>query len=506
MKKLKYSIISLVILLTSCSEFLEPQSQTEYVPRDINSLNELLIGNAYIDPNAQNAYFFLYHEIMSDDVSITSETTNHTNNQAKYSKAKPYFSWHPEMFNLGEENNYYFSVWKSHYDKILGCNAVLDYADKQSMKGTTTERSFVKGQALTLRAFYYLNLVNLFGEPYNYNKSALGVPLKLTSDMTYEGLKRSTVEQVYAQIVNDLNTAENEFLKLPVEQQFNKEARITLPAIQLLKARVALYMEDFDLCATYSKKVIDNWGLKLLDLNDFVSVAAAPYYQFSSYNNPEALWLYGYSGDFTRMFTEILSLNPNSTSITRRMYNASPALVSSFTSSDLRLKNYVIKESTTINNYMPYGKIPVSVTYSTDFNFFGKALRVSEAYIMLAEAFYHQNKASEAVAVLETLRAKRFAKTSGNDYKVPTTSTSGEALFQFIKEERRREMCFDGLRWFDLRRWGMESFSHVWKVEGVVEAVFTLEKNDPAFTLPIPFDAIEKNPYLEQNTLASPKY
>ena len=67
-------------------------------------------------------------------------------------------------------------------------------------------------------------------------------------------------------------------------------------------------------------------------------------------------------------------------------------------------------------------------------------------------------------------------------------------------------MCFDGLRWFDLRRWGMESFSHVWKVEGVVEAVFTLEKNDPAFTLPIPFDAIEKNPYLEQNTLASPKY
>ena len=67
-------------------------------------------------------------------------------------------------------------------------------------------------------------------------------------------------------------------------------------------------------------------------------------------------------------------------------------------------------------------------------------------------------------------------------------------------------MCFEGLRWFDLRRWGMESFSREWKEEGIVIATFTLEKNDPAFTLPIPFDAIEKNPNLVQNKLTTPKY
>jgi hypothetical protein len=67
-------------------------------------------------------------------------------------------------------------------------------------------------------------------------------------------------------------------------------------------------------------------------------------------------------------------------------------------------------------------------------------------------------------------------------------------------------MCFEGLRWYDLRRWGMNSFSREWKEEGVVVATFTMEKNDPAFTLPIPFDVIDLNPNLIQNKLSTAKY
>ena len=48
MKKFIYTIIGIVLLsLSSCSDFLEPKSQSEYVPKDANALQEMLIGSAY---------------------------------------------------------------------------------------------------------------------------------------------------------------------------------------------------------------------------------------------------------------------------------------------------------------------------------------------------------------------------------------------------------------------------------------------------------------------------
>lgn len=125
---------------------------------------------------------------------------------------------------------------------------------------------------------------------------------------------------------------------------------------------------------------------------------------------------------------------------------------------------------------------------------------------MLAEAYYMKNRPEDAVTLLEELRINRFLKSSGTNYKVPAGSESGIALYNFIKSERRREMCFEGLRWYDMRRWGMESFSREWKEEGVVVATFTMEKNDPAYTLPIPYDVIDLNPNLVQNKLSTAKY
>ncbi len=499
----KYIFISL-LFLSSCTGFLEPKSQTEYVPRDVNSLNEMLIGNAYIDPTNSSAPVFSYNEIFSDDWACSSENSTHTSNLSKYPKYKAVYAWHPDMFKISSENVNYQNVWRFTYERILGCNSALDYID--DMTGSEEEKNYVKGQALALRAFYYFNLINLFGEPYYYNKQAPGVPLKLNSNLELIPLSRSSVEEVYKQVIADLDNAEQHFLNMSVDKQFVRNGRVTLPMIELMRARVALFTEDFDTAIKYSKKVIENWGLSLLDLNSFTSTAAAPYYSFTSQNNPEAIWVFGSSVDMSRFFTEFLYLIPTGTAQTRKMFNASASLLNSYDINDLRKNNYIIKESTSIANYTVAGKIPVSTTYAAVTTMFGRALRLSEAYLMLAEASYMKSDYPTALNALETLRLKRFKNTSGNIYKVPAGNTSGEALLAFIKEERRREMCFEGLRWFDLRRWGMESFSRDWKEEGVIVATFTIEKNDPAFTLPIPFDAIEKNPNLEQNRLSTPKY
>lgn len=506
MKKIIYISSFLILLLTSCSDFLEPKSQTEFMPREINSLNEMLLGSAYLDPVAQNQYVFSYHELFTDDMACTVVNGNHITNAEKYSRLKYYFAWDPRMFEIAKLGNTYYAVWGNTYGRILGCNAALDYVDKPDLKGKEAEKDYVKAQALALRAFYYFNLVNLFGEPYNYNKEALGVPLKLSSDMLNVALYRSTVSEVYQQMIEDLESAEQHFLNLPVDLQKAKNGRVTLAMVQLMRARVALFMEDYATCEVYSKKVINDWGLQLLNLNSFTSIAAQPFYDFTTYDNPEAIWLFGCSYDFIKFTTDLIYPQPGSQTNGRRIVNASPSLLNSYGASDLRKSNYIIRESTTINNYMPFGKLPVSTTYALLTTKFGRALRLSEAYLMLAESNYFQNKPTEAVQVLEKLRINRMNSSSGDDYKVPAASTTGVALLQFIKEERRREMCFEGLRWFDQRRWGMESFSREWKEEGVVVNTFTLEKNDAGFTLPIPPDAIENNPNLIQNKLTNQKF
>lgn len=499
------NILSIItaLLLVSCSDFLEPKAQTEYVPRDISSINEMLLGEGYIQAHNLSVEIFSYNEIFSDDIACTADNCNNVQNASKYTSYKPYFAWHPEMFKMGSLNNTYPKVWKNTYSRILGCNAALDYLE--TVKGTQDEYNFVKGQALALRAFYYFNLVNLFGEPYYYNKEALGVPLKLNSNMEFDYLSRRSVEEVYSQIVQDLTVAEECFSKLPASMQFVKDGRVTLPMIQLITARVALFMEQYEKCAVYSKKVIDEWGLNLLNLNNFTPSQTQKYYEFSSIDNPEMIWLYGNAIDFARFFTTTIYLLPTSTAQTRLMFNASPSLINSYESGDLRPANYIIKESATTSNLAPYAKSPVNTSYTLLSTKFGKALRLSEAYMMLAESYYYLEKYSEAVDILESLRAKRFSTSSGSAYKVPSSRTVGNELLLFIKEERRREMCYEGLRWFDQRRWGMESFTRDWKEDGVI-STFTMAKNDPAYTLPIPFDAIELNPNLVQNKLATPKY
>ena len=67
----------------------------------------------------------------------------------------------------------------------------------------------------------------------------------------------------------------------------------------------------------------------------------------------------------------------------------------------------------------------------------------------------------------------------------------------FIKSERRKELCFEGQRWFDLRRYGMPQIIHRWG-----EQVYTLKQNDPSYTMPIPDAVLIKNKKLEQNPLA----
>ena len=78
--------------------------------------------------------------------------------------------------------------------------------------------------------------------------------------------------------------------------------------------------------------------------------------------------------------------------------------------------------------------------------------------------------------------------------------TDPVALLDTIRKERRLELCFEGHRWFDLRRYGMPEIKHVYQEsETAPKMVYTLKEKDRMYTLPIPPSVMEKNRQLVQN-------
>ena len=74
-KIIKYTFLLLVVFITSCNSFLEPKSQSEFVPQLIQSLDELLLGEAYMGPGLNDGRFFSVLGVFDDDVSGVSQTT-----------------------------------------------------------------------------------------------------------------------------------------------------------------------------------------------------------------------------------------------------------------------------------------------------------------------------------------------------------------------------------------------------------------------------------------------
>lgn len=497
MKKYIVYIVGLLVLATSCGEFLEPKSQSEYVPKNAVSLNEMLIGSAYPKPNVDNCLFSL--QTMLDDDICCSSLPYPAYNEGKLYGHLALWSWQPDMFIKLKDVQLFHNVWQAYYKLILGANAALDYIDE--MTGTYEEKAIVKAQALALRSLYFFNLVNLFGEPYSHNKDALGIPLKVGSELTIEYPKRNTVEEVYQKIEEDLNEAEKLYLSLSKINQYSQNYRTSLPMVQLMKSRVYLHMEKWSEAAEYANKVIKDWDFSLVNLNSLPTpTKKEPYYNFISYNCSETIWLYGNISDGTKYSSFIIG---DRDKLPRRnLYNASSKLLEGYRDGDLRKERYIVTEYQDPTIYLPWGKTYISSTHvASSSSEFGVAFRLAEAYLNLAEGAALSDDPETARAALNTLRKHRFTE----DKYAEMPSLTGDALVEFVRQERRLELCFEGFRWFDLRRYGMPSFSRDWIVSGQKVAVYTISDKDPSYTLPIPEEVLEKNNNLEQNTLANPR-
>ncbi|MDY4043568.1 MAG: RagB/SusD family nutrient uptake outer membrane protein [Marinifilaceae bacterium] len=443
------SIICVLIclgLIVACSDFLEEKSQDEVIPANTTDYREILL-------NYQQTAFSEAILVMDDDVKINESRYwgDYPNSLAQ--TLASCFTWQSDMW---EDLNTLESQYESMYTSIMAMNAILENID--DVEGDITEVEIVKAQALGTRAYYYFILVNMFGEPYNFNKEAAGVVLKLESPYRESGMERATVEKVYAQIVEDLEEASLLFNKYPKQRG---DFLMNVTAADILLSRVYLYMEEWTKAEEAATRAIESAE----GLMDYTTLPTGQNFYMTSYTNSEVEW----------MFCQLLLSN---------VLMPSNELVSKFDANDRRVE-FLSRSSGSIKKVDIEEKGPNIM------------IRSAEAYLNRAEARVLSPKPdlTGALADLNELRRHRITGYLDVDIK------DADILLNEIRDERRKELCFEGHRWFDLRRYGMPSFYHDFRVSLVEPLLrYTLQEKDPLYTLPIPRDVLENNVELEQNS------
>ncbi len=542
-------IAAVALLAAGCKEFLEPRSQGEYSPTEISQLSELVLS-AMPDPNAveNNTLSGSYLDILSDDVqtrrtiTVMNSITDQWYQQSYVTAVQALYTWqsnYPQAGAYTPEYTRWEELYSSHYNKLTYVNTALDYIEE--VNGTRAEKDYVKAQMLALRAFYYLNLVNIYGEPYNKGVNGQGVPIRLTGARENRVMTRNTVGEVYDRIESDLLESVDLFEGLGELEQY-REFRPTLPMAMLLLARTYLYMENWEQAEFYASRLIEEWPqFQIKDLNEVVNggytnlTSDNPLNQrfwphFMDYSNSDVIWAYGgiqEASDFTsREMTHVAQEDKpkvEKNGVYAMLSQASDDLISNYDENDLRLRTYFVRDlfdepeyadgdvvsPSQKFTYHAYGKLKIKqndmdLDVSDDYGFlpdtdskaFGYALRITEAYLILAEALAEQDRGGEALAILAQIQSKRF------EGAVPADYTEGDAV-ELVRKERRREMCLEQLRWFDLRRWGMPQIEHVWYDTSMGSQSgrpmrYILEQGDAGYTLPLPEKVIQKNSDLTQ--------
>lgn len=502
--------------MSSCGDFLEESSQDHDYVRSWNDLNELLIGDCYMPSNRSNTFdafanpgMFLH--LLADELQEVTEGAGIGG--ASFDQHEPQYGYIGWQQRYGVDENYtkYFqenTAWTTMYKYINVANNILEAAKKLPAAQDEEKAgvSYVNGQAHFLRAFYLFWLTNTYGQPYSPQTAGteLGVPVKTTKEVEDIIFQRATVQECYDQIVADLHSAEQEFeasTMIPRKSVF----RADITSVQMLLSRVYLYMQDWDKAAEYAQKVITAKPA-LQDLNNTTG-------DFATKDNPETIFSMG--GDDLPVFqcncVQCLKVSDglfNSYSINdarRDQWFWEYGAFHGLTKQPFPYALYDSKDMTDRTSYWKYWQYP-SLQREISSLFW---LRTGEAYLILAEAEAYRGNEEPARTALNTLRRARFYKgTADCDVK-----SEGSQLISDIRNERRIELLGEGHRWFDLRRYRVCSvqpekveLTHTYtcyKERGSQEIVetrlFVLEKDDPAWTCPIPQDVIDFNVGMPNN-------
>ncbi len=383
-------------------------------------------------------------------------------------------------------------TWTELYNGINRANTYIAAISGKPAEVCGSERNKQRllAEAKGLRALYYMNLVSFWGE----------VPLRLepTRDLSTQKLARSAQPDIYNQIVSDLEEAEKGCL---TADSLKGAGHITVTTAQALMARAYMWMSGYPVYANKwnealacARKVRDSGLHELVRQRDTLNGYEALFIDMCSdkYNWKESMFeaeMYSNDLNITREsgaiglsvgITQGSGLDPDN-GFCYGFYNGSRILFRMYEESDARkwwnfstygFQTVKVDESTekVVRKYKTekeladtregdaakwrreYEVVRPMTQYSTSINV--PIMRYSDVLLMIAEAANEvgNGPTQEAVDAVNEVRERAGAS------KVTLAGYDYESFSELIRDERARELCYEGNRKMDLRRWGKDYF------------------------------------------------
>lgn len=483
MKKLTLiTLIAFVGTLSACDAFLDVEPRTavtaEQAFQGISGA-EALLNATYDQLQADGRYgqrYMLYADALADNINFTVVHSGRYNG--------------PVTNGTGS----HFGGWGNMYLAINRANLLLANIDavQDNVIGLEETKARIKGEAHFLRALNYFDLVRVYSympgrEVNGWNAGVIirTTPTLGASDANYRA--RENTAAVYALILEDLDQA----FQLLDGTERNSNLHATRASVQALRARVHLHLGNWAQAETYAASALTLSGRSLVAAGQYVTSWTA-----NQRRHPEAIFEMdmeqGQDGAATNSNEALASLTDGSAARSFNFHVIPTAdLLAAHEAGDVRLGMYL--ESENANDQASGADFGQPVYYSQKWShtvapFVDRVpiFRVSEMYLTRAEALAEQGQAGAARDILNEFRAARgLANVDGG--------LSGDALIEAILHERRLEFAFEGQRFFDLKRRGMNLPKP--QSDGANVILYT----DFRILAPIPTAEVDLNPLLEQN-------
>lgn len=385
--------------------------------------------------------------------------------------------WNQSITGSGDFVN---AVWSAGYLTINSANTLIDKLATSTVIDDVTKKSYI-AEAKFIRALSYFSLVQTYARPYTQNKASLALPLRLKAETTggNNDLEFSSVENIYVQILKDLDEAEADLPASYATPLLNGSRTHKATAIAL-KTRVNLVKADYAKVVSEAAKLVSSTapfqyiaGTLTHKLESDISVVFG-----GSYIGSEAI--------FTIPFllpaeAPTLQSALASNYLTPVIYLNTAAIVSdavfNTTSKDAR-KSLLTTNATGQRLVRKFSK------NSAPFTSYIPVIRYAEILLNYAEAAAQNNDLTKALELLKAVRNRSDA-----DYVFTSGVTTKDELVNTIRNERRIELLGEGFRTYDLFRTGQALPSKIGNAGTAPEIAATASN----YVWPIPSNELAYN-------------
>lgn len=450
-KRIKlYALAAVSFLVSSCDDFLTRYPDTAIPESEamltLDDASDVVLGiySSFKNSGLYSGALTIAPDLQADYVYAVNGFTN------SYGDV-----W---RWNIRANDSYVNSVYAGLYQVASRCNFFLDYKEGvyNGLK-TQSDRNIFNtrlGDVHFARALVYSDLIRTFCEAYEPAKAEQQLGICLVDNYIHSdrSIPRSSLKESYEFVLRDLAAADS-----LIKREGSDAVYFTKGAVWALTARVYLYMQEYEKAKEYATKVTELDYLRLADATTQAYVDHHTGERISEYDRmwrfdkaDEVIWKVAMittdrGGSLGRLFLGFNSYAyyPD--------YIPGNDFLASYSDYDGRYNSFFATTQTgygfsaTILNKYP-GNSDLDGTAGRFFTNMPKVLRLSEVYLILAEASAmsgDENGANKALTALGNKRIKSYG----------TAGFSGESLIKEIRQERARELVMEGFRLSDLRRW-----------------------------------------------------